>query len=175
MRDDDTLARAWAIPGTPGLEHRIGGLEKDYATSNISYDPDNHQRMTEVRAEKIAGVANEIPMQKVLSGPEKGPLAIVGWGSTFGAIAEAIHLASEDGLEVAHIHLDYLNPMPKNVGALLSEFKNIIVPEMNSGQLVKLLRSAYLVPAEGLNKVTGQPFKVKEILGAIRAKLGNDK
>ena len=175
MRDDETLARAWAIPGTPGLEHRIGGLEKDYATSNISYDPDNHQRMTEVRAEKIAGVANEIPMQKVFRGPEKGPLAVVGWGSTFGAIEEAIHLASEDGLEVAHIHLDYLNPMPKNLGTLLSGYKNIMVPEMNSGQLVKLLRSAYLAPAEGLNKVTGQPFKVKEILGAIRAKLGNDK
>ncbi|HIC73145.1 MAG TPA: 2-oxoacid:acceptor oxidoreductase subunit alpha [Alphaproteobacteria bacterium] len=175
MRDNETLARAWAIPGTPGLEHRIGGLEKDYATSNISYDPANHQRMTEVRAEKISGIANEIPLQEVAYGPKQGPLAVVGWGSTFGAIEEAVHAAAEEGLEVAHIHINYLNPMPKNMGGLLAGYKDILVPEMNSGQLVKLLRSAYLLPAEGLNKVTGQPFKVKEILIAIRTKLGNCK
>ena len=175
MRDEKTLARAWAIPGTPGLEHRIGGLEKDYSTSNISYDPENHQRMTQVRAKKIAGVTEDIPLQDVASGPNEGELAIVGWGSTYGAIEEAVHAASEEGLQAAHIHLNYLNPMPTNVGTLLGKYKNILVPEMNSGQLVKLLRSAYLVPAEGLNKVTGQPFKVKEILDGIRAKLGAGK
>ena len=175
MRDDETLARAWAVPGTPGLEHRIGGLEKDYATSNISYDPDNHQRMTEVRAEKISGIANEIPLQEVSYGSTQGPLAIVGWGSTFGAIEEAVHAAAEEGLEVAHVHINHLNPMPKNLGGLLAGYKDLLVPEMNSGQLVKLLRSTYLLPAEGLNKVTGQPFKVKEILTAIRVKLGNCK
>ena len=175
MRNEETLARAWAIPGTPGLEHRIGGLEKDYSTSNISYDPTNHQRMTEVRAAKIAGIADELPLQEISSGPSEGPLAVVGWGSTFGAIEEAVHAVNEEGLKVAHIHIDHLNPMPKNMATLLSGYKKILVPEMNSGQLVKLLRSAYLVPAEGLNKVTGQPFKVKEISSAIRAKLGNKK
>ena len=175
MRNSETLARAWAIPGTPGLEHRIGGLEKDYATGNISYDPANHQRMTEVRAEKISGIAKEIPLQEVSYGPNKGPLAVVGWGSTFGAIEEAVHAAAKEGHEVAHIHVNHLSPMPRNLGKLLLGYKNVLVPEMNSGQLVKLLRSAYLVPAEGLNKVTGQPFKVKEILAAIRSKLENSK
>ena len=115
------------------------------------------------------------PLQDVSYGPSQGPLAVVGWGSTFGAIEEAVHAAAKEGHEVAHIHLNHLSPMPRNLGKLLLGYKNVLVPEMNSGQLVKLLRSAYLLPAEGLNKVTGQPFKVKEILAAIRSKLENSK
>jgi 2-oxoglutarate/2-oxoacid ferredoxin oxidoreductase subunit alpha len=172
LRDPETLARPWAVPGTPGLEHRIGGLEKDYDTGHISYDPDNHQRMTQTRAAKVAGIAKDIPLQSVTAGPDRGPLAVVGWGSTYGSIHEAVRRASEEGLTVSQIHIRYLSPFPRNLGDLLSGFDRILVPELNSGQLVALLRSAYLVPAEGLNKVAGKPFKVTEILEAIRARLG---
>ncbi|MBE25365.1 MAG: 2-oxoglutarate ferredoxin oxidoreductase subunit alpha [Rhodospirillaceae bacterium] len=169
LRDPKTLARAWAVPGTPGLEHRIGGLEKDFNTGNISYDPDNHGHMTQVRADKIEGIALDIPLQEVSSGPDNGPLAVVGWGSTYGAIEEAIKIATSEGLDVAHIHLRYINPMPQNMGQLLAGYKKILVPEMNCGQLVTIIRSKFMIPAEGVNKVTGQPFKVREILAAIRS------
>ena len=169
LRDKETLARAWAVPGTPGLEHRIGGLEKDFATGNISYDPENHGHMTKVRAEKIEGVSQGIPLQDVASGPNSGKLAVIGWGSTYGAIEEAVKTANTEGLNVAHIHLRYINPMPKNMGELLSQYENVLIPEMNSGQLLNIIRSKFIVPAEGLNKITGQPFKVKEILAAIRS------
>ena len=169
LRDKETLARAWAVPGTPGLEHRIGGLEKDFDTGNISYDPENHGHMTKVRAEKIEGVSQGIPLQDVASGPNSGKLAVIGWGSTYGAIEEAVKTANTEGLNVAHIHLRYINPMPKNMGELLSQYENVLIPEMNSGQLLNIIRSKFLVPAEGLNKITGQPFKVKEILAAIRS------
>ena len=170
-RDSDTLSRPWAIPGTPGLEHRIGGIEKDFGTGNISYEPENHQRMTEVRAAKIAGIANDIPEQSVSFGNDSGALAVVGWGSTFGPIDQAVSLAHADGQDVAHIHITNLNPFPRNLGDLLSRYDRILVPEMNTGQLVKLLRAEFLVPAEGLNKVSGQPFKVSEIAAAIDAAL----
>jgi 2-oxoglutarate ferredoxin oxidoreductase subunit alpha len=169
LRDPVTLARAWAVPGTPNLEHRIGGLEKDYDTGHISYDPDNHARMTSTRAAKIAGIAHDIPPQQVALGDDHGAVAVVGWGSTYGAIHRAVHEAREDGLDVAHIHLRYLNPFPRNLGDLLKRFDRILVPEMNSGQLVQLLRAAYLVPAEGLSKVEGKPFKVAEIVEAIES------
>ena len=169
LRDPATLARAWAVPGTPGLEHRIGGLEKDYDTGHISYDPDNHARMTRARAAKIAGIANDIPPQHVALGDDHGAVAVVGWGSTYGAIHRAVREARADGLDVSHIHLRYLNPFPRNLGELLQRFGRILVPELNNGQLVHLLRAAYLVPAEGLSKVAGKPFKVAEIVDAIES------
>src|SRR2546423_4311648 len=168
LRDAETLARPWARPGTPGLEHRIGGLEKDYDTGHISYDPENHARMTRARAEKIARIAQDIPPQSVALGADHGAVAVVGWGSTYGAIQQAVREAREDGIDVSHIHLRYLNPFPSNLGDLLKRFDRVLLPEMNSGQLVQLLRATYLVPAESLSKVQGKPFKVTEIVEAIR-------
>src|SRR5881396_1980122 len=168
LRDPVTLARAWALPGTPNLEHRIGGLEKDYDTGHISYDPDNHARMTRTRAAKIAGIAKDIPPQRPALGDDHGAVAVVGWGSTYGAIHQAVRDAREDGLDVSHVHLRYLNPFPSNLGDLLKSFDRVLVPEMNNGQLVQLLRAAYLVPAEGFNKIAGKPFHVAELGAAIR-------
>lgn len=167
MRDPETLARPWVVPGMPGLMHRIGGLEKSAETGDISYDPANHQKMTELRAAKIARVADFIPEQQVSFGPDHGRLAVVGWGSTFGAIDQAVRLARAQGLEVSHIHLRHLNPMPKNLGTLLSRFDRVLVPELNMGQLATLLRDRFLIPVRQLNKVAGQPFKVREVLAAI--------
>jgi 2-oxoglutarate ferredoxin oxidoreductase subunit alpha len=155
-------------PGTPGLEHRIGGLEKDYDSGHISYDPDNHARMTQARAAKIAGIARDIPLQTATLGEEHGALAVVGWGSTFGPIHQAVLIAREEGRDVTHIHVRYMSPFPRNLGDLLKRYDRVLVPEMNNGQLVRLLRAEYLIPAEGLSKVTGKPFKVSEILDAIR-------
>jgi 2-oxoglutarate ferredoxin oxidoreductase subunit alpha len=169
VRDPATLARAWAIPGTPGLEHRIGGIERSYESGHISYDPDNHQQMTKVRAAKVAGIAQDIPEQQVALGEAGGPLAVVGWGSTFGPIHQAVRQARAAGMAVSHIHIRYLAPFPRNLGDLLRRFDRILVPEMNNGQLVTLLRAAYLVPAEGLNQISGKPFKVSTIEAAIRA------
>src|SRR5438876_1175672 len=168
LRDPDTLARPWVKPGTPQLEHRIGGLERDYDSGHISYDPDNHARMTKARADKIAGIANDIPLQHVSLGDDRGKLAAVGWGSTFGAIHQAVKIARDEGTDVAHIHVRYLSPFPRNLGELLKRYDRVLVPELNNGQLVQLLRATYLVPAEGLNKVQGKPFKVSEIAEAIR-------
>jgi 2-oxoglutarate/2-oxoacid ferredoxin oxidoreductase subunit alpha len=168
LRDPATLARPWVRPGTPDLEHRIGGLEKDYDSGHISYDPDNHARMTKARADKIAGIANDIPLQGVALGDDHGALAVVGWGSTYGPIHQAVRRAREDGRDVAHIHVRYLSPFPRNLGDLLQRYDRVLVPEMNNGQLVRLLRAEYLIPAEGLSKVTGKPFKVSEIREAIR-------
>ena len=168
LRDPATLARPWVKPGTLGLEHRIGGLEKNYDSGHISYDPDNHARMTTARADKIAGIARDIPLQTPTLGPDRGPLAVVGWGSTYGAIHQAVRRAHDEGREVTHIHVRHLNPFPRNLGDLLAGFDRVLVPEMNNGQLVRLLRAEYLIPAEGLSKVTGKPFRVQEILEAIR-------
>ena len=169
-RDPETLARPWVRPGTPGLEHRIGGLEKDYSTGNVSYDPENHQRMTDVRHEKIARIANDIPEQTVDQGPESGPLAVVGWGSTYGPISRAVERSrNEYGISASHIHLRHLSPLPRNLGDLLAGFDKVLVPEMNMGQLTTMLRSRYLVPAISLPKVTGKPFKIVEIMNGIRA------
>ena len=169
-RDEETLARRWVKPGTPGLEHRIGGLEKDYTTGNVSYDPENHQRMTNVRHEKIANIADDIPEQEVDQGPDHGAIAVVGWGSTYGPISRAVERSRDEyGLDVAHIHLRYLNPLPRNLGDLLASYETVLVPEMNMGQLTTVLRSRYLVPAVSVPKVTGKPFKIVEIMDAIRA------
>ncbi|MGD8709371.1 MAG: 2-oxoglutarate ferredoxin oxidoreductase subunit alpha, partial [Ectothiorhodospiraceae bacterium] len=171
LRDPGTLARVWPVPGTPGLEHRVGGLERDYDSGNISYDPENHQRMTDVRAGKVAGVAADIPLQDLDAGPEAGRVAVVGWGSTHGAINEAVRWLNGEGHAVSHIHLRYLNPLPSNLGELLTRFDRIVVPELNDGQLVNVLRSRYLLPAEGLSQVTGLPFKVADLVEAIRQRL----
>jgi 2-oxoglutarate ferredoxin oxidoreductase subunit alpha len=171
MRDDATLARPWVKPGTPGLEHRIGGLERAADSGNVSFDADNHQRMTDIRCQKIAGIADDIPLQKTESGGESGQLAVVGWGSTYGPISRAVDFLRAEGKAVSHIHLRYISPMPKNLGDLLSHFDKILVPEMNMGQLSTILRDRYLVPAEGLNKVTGKPFRIAEIEDGIRAVL----
>ena len=171
LRDPKTHSRPWAIPGTPGLMHRIGGIEKDYDTGNISYDPDNHHKMTKVRAEKIRGIANDIPLQHVASGEEKGKLAVVGWGSTYGAIEQAVRRCREDGLSVSHIHIRHIWPLPRNLGDLLKGFDRVLVPEMNNGQLVTLLRAEYLVDAESLTQISGRPFKVSDLEREIRARV----
>ncbi len=166
-RDADTLARAWARPGTEGLEHRIGGIERSYDTGDISYEPANHQKMTDLRKAKIEGIANDIPLQDVCLGNDTGRLAVVGWGSTFGAIHQAVKRCRAEGLDVSHIQVRYLSPLPRNLGELLGGFEKILVPEMNTGQLIKLLRAEYLLNADGLSKVSGQPFKIGEIMAAI--------
>src|SRR5213594_3770701 len=168
LRDPETLARPWVKPGTPRLEHRIGGLERDYDSGHISYDPDNHARMTKARADKIAGIARDIPLQDVALGDDHGALAVVGWGSTFGPIHQAVQIARDEGRDVAHIHVRYLSPFPRNLGELLRRYDRVLVPEMNNGQLVKLLRAEYLVDAEGFSKVTGKPFRVTDIVQRIR-------
>ncbi len=171
QRDEQTLARPWAIPGTPGLQHRVGGLERDFDSGHISYDPENHQKMTEVRAAKVAGIAADIPLQDVSTGEESGELAVVGWGSTFGPIRQAVKKARETGRRVSHIHVRYLSPFPRNLGDLLGQYDRVLVPEMNTGQLVTMLRSTYLVPAVGLPKVSGKPFKVREVAAGIESAL----
>ena len=174
LRDPETLARNWPIPGTPGLQHRVGGLEKDYDSGNVSYDPANHQKMTDVRHDRIALIADHIPEQTVSCGVEGDRLALVSWGSTYGAIYQAVKRCRAKGLPVSHIHLRYLNPFPKNLGELLSGYDQLICPELNAGQLVKILRSEFLVPAEGLNKVAGRPFTIAEIEQAIEHALGGE-
>ena len=165
-RDPQTLARPWAIPGTPGLEHRIGGLEKEDVTGNVSYDPRNHEKMVRLRAEKIERIADFIPPVEVTGAPE-GRVLVVGWGGTHGAITSAVEAARRDGKPVSSIHLRYLNPFPKNLGDVLQRFEQVLVAELNLGQLRTLLRARYLVDAHGLNKVQGKPFKVAEITAAI--------
>ncbi len=164
---DEKLARPWAIPGTPGLEHRIGGLEKQNITGNISNDPDNHEFMVKLRQEKVDRIADYIPLQKLDSGQEKGDLLILGWGSTYGAIKTAVRLALNEGKSVSHVHLRYLNPFPKNLGEILKNFKTVLIPEMNNGQLVKIIRDKYFIDATPLNKIQGLPFKVDELKQAI--------
>ena len=172
LRDPDTLARPWARPGTPGLEHRVGGIEKGYDTGHISYDPDNHQRMTDVRTAKIDGVAEGLPDQGLEAGEAGAALAVVGWGSTWGAIHQAVRRVRADGLDVAHVHLRHLWPLPRNLGPLLRSFGSVLVPEMNKGQLLRVLRSEYLIDASGLSKVAGRPFRVGELEAGIRARAG---
>ena len=167
LRDEKTLARVWAKPGTPDLMHRIGGIESSYDTGHISYDPDNHHRMTKVRAAKIDGIANDIPEQQVELGNASGKLAVVGWGSTYGPINRAVDNLIHLGKDVAHIHLRHIWPLPGNLVALLRSYENILIPEMNNGQLITLLKAEYLVPARGLNKISGQPFRISEIEDAI--------
>ncbi len=172
-RNPETLARPWAIPGTPGLEHRIGGLSKEQGTGNVSYAPGNNEQMIRLRAEKVARIASEIPPIEI-NGPGSGELLVVGWGGTFGAITAAVEEARQNGKDVASIHLRHLNPFPKNLGSILRSFNQILVPELNEGQLVRLLRAEFLVPAIGMNKVRGQPFLIEEIRERIDEMLGGE-
>jgi 2-oxoglutarate ferredoxin oxidoreductase subunit alpha len=167
---DERLVRQWAVPGTAGLEHRIGGLEKEDVTGNVSYDPANHEHMIRTRAQKVANVANDIPELKVV-GPEEGDLLVVGWGGTYGALLSAVERSQRKGHKVAHAHLRYLNPMPRNIEAVLRRYKKVLVAELNCGQLRMLLRSLFLIDAVGLNKVQGRPFLVSEIEAKIEQML----
>ncbi|MBK8234452.1 MAG: 2-oxoacid:acceptor oxidoreductase subunit alpha [Nannocystaceae bacterium] len=171
VRDPETLARNWAKPGTPGLEHRIGGIEKNFASGHISYDPENHQKMTKTRADKVLGVAKDLPLQKVEIGNERGKMVVVGWGSTYGSIHQAVRRARKDGLDVSHVHVRHLWPLPSNLADLLGGFERVLVPELNNGQLVRLLRAEYLIPADPMDKISGMPFRVAELEQEIRAKL----
>ncbi len=161
-RDPLTLARPWAVPGTPGLEHRVGGLEKADVTGNVSYDPDNHHRMQLLRAAKIAGIANDVPPLDVF-GPPRGDLLILGWGSTYGAIRSAVERLQTQGRSVAHAHLRYLNPFPTNTGDVIRSYRRVLIPEVNLGQLLLLIRARYLVDAVGYDRVRGKPFRIAEI------------
>ncbi len=165
-RDPTTLARPWAVPGTPGLEHRLGGLEKQDGSGAISYDPLNHERMVHLRAAKVAAIAQDIP-EIVPAGDAQGDLLLVGWGSTYGPITAALRAQRGKGRSVGHVHLRHLNPLPPNLGEVLRRYRKIVVPEMNLGQLLWLLRAKYLVDAEGLNKIQGKPFKQSEIEAKI--------
>jgi 2-oxoglutarate/2-oxoacid ferredoxin oxidoreductase subunit alpha len=160
--------RSWAIPGTAGIEHRVGGLEKQENTGDVSYDPDNHQRMTDLRQAKVDKIADFIPLQKVDSGNEKGDVLVLGWGSTYGTIRTVVRELIEEGMDISHAHIKYLNPFPKNLGDLLKEFSHVVVPEINNGQLVRLIRDKYLIPAKGINKVKGRPFFVDELKQEIK-------
>jgi 2-oxoglutarate ferredoxin oxidoreductase subunit alpha len=164
---DEKLARPWAIPGTAGLEHRIGGIEKQHETGNISYDPENHEFMVRMREAKVAKVADHIPAQTLDNGNEKGKLLVVGWGSTYGAIKAAVKDARAKGLDVSHAHIRHINPFPKNLGEMLYAFDKVLVPEMNTGQLNSILRDKFMIPSIGLNKIKGMPFSTTEILEKI--------
>ena len=164
---DEKLVREWALPGTKGVEHRLGGLEKDKETGNVSYDPDNHQFMVKVRAEKIAKIADYIPEQHFDTGSIHSKMLILGWGSTYGSIKTVVRDLATEGIDVAHAHLKYIQPMPKNLGDLLAGFDKILIPEINNGQLITLIRDQYLVDAQPLNKIKGVPFESREIKEAI--------
>ncbi len=164
-------AREWAIPGTKGLEHRVGGLEKQHETGNISYDGENHELMTKLRAEKVEKIANAIPLQTIDNGSSKGKLLVLGWGSTYGSIKTAVRDLRDEGYDVSHTHLTYLNPFPKNLGELIYNFDKVLIPELNAGQLSRLIRDKFLVPVEQFNKVQGMPFTVSELKEKIIATL----
>jgi 2-oxoglutarate ferredoxin oxidoreductase subunit alpha len=161
-RDPKTLARPFVVPGTPGLEHRIGGLEKADISGNVSYDPDNHDRMVRLRAEKVARIADDIPDLQVF-GPREGELLILGWGSTYGAIRSAVERLQAAGRSVAHAHLRHINPLPRNTGEVLRAYRTVLLPELNLGQLAMILRARYLVDIRGYNVVRGKPFKISEL------------
>ncbi|MBM4336557.1 MAG: 2-oxoacid:acceptor oxidoreductase subunit alpha [Deltaproteobacteria bacterium] len=164
---DERLVRPWAVPGTPGLEHRIGGIEKEDVTGNISYEPENHEHMTHTRQAKIDKIADRLPPAQI-DGPPTGDVLIVGWGGTYGALRQAAHQLRAEGHAVGHLHLRYLNPLQSNVGALLARYRRVVVAELNLGQLRSILRDKFLVDARGLNKIQGKPFKVREVVEAVR-------
>lgn len=169
---DEKLARAWAIPGTPGLEHRIGGLEKQDVTGNVNYEPENHQHMVFTRQAKVDKIADYIPEQTLDSGQEKGRLLVVGWGSTYGAIKSAVAELQSEGYSVSHAHIRYLRPFPKNLGTILRNFERVLIPEINNGQLIKIIRDQFLVDAKGYNKIMGVPLTKTELVIKIREMLG---
>lgn len=168
---DEKLVRPWAIPGTPGLEHRIGGLEKQNITGNVSYDPENHQLMVKIRQEKVDKIAEYIPDQQLDSGPEKGKVLVLGWGSTYGAIKSAVAEIQAEGHAVSHAHIKYLRPFPKNLGNVIKNFDKVLIPEINNGQLIKIIREQFLVDAKGYNKIMGVPITKGELVEAIKGML----
>jgi len=168
---DEKLARPWAIPGTPGLEHRIGGLEKQHKTGNVSYDNENHQLMVKLREEKVEKIADYIPEQTLDSGPEKGKVLVLGWGSTYGSIKSALIELQAEGHAVSHAHLRYVRPFPKNLGDIIKNFDKVLIPEINNGQLIKIIRDKYLVDAQGYNKIMGIPITKTELVEEIRKML----
>ena len=165
-RDEETLARPWAVPGTPGLEHRIGGLEKQDLTGNVSYDPDNHEKMSRLRDEKVARIANDIPPTEVF-GQDGDELLVIGWGGTFGTLRTAVKNKQAEGVSVSHVHLRYLNPLPADLGDIISRYQKVVVAELNLGQIATIIRARYLVDAIGFNKIQGQPFYVYEVESKI--------
>ena len=167
IRDEQTLARPWVRPGTPGLEHRIGGLSKEHITGNVSYSPANHEQMIRIRARKIAGIARELPPTKV-GGAQEGDVLVVGWGGTYGAIAGAVKDMVSRGKAVGHVHIRHMNPLPPDLADIFARFKKILVPELNMGQLVKIIRAEFLVDAIGMNKIQGRPFKISELVTRIQ-------
>lgn len=171
---NEKLAREWAIPGTKGLEHRIGGIEKENETGNISYDPENHQFMVKIRQAKVDKIADYIPLQTIDNGNAKGKLLIIGWGSTYGSIKTTVKSLISDGYDVSHAHIKYLNPFPKNLGNILQNFEKVLIPEINNGQLIKVIRDKYLIDAKGLNKIQGLPFTSSELREKIIKMLGTD-
>lgn len=168
---DEKLVRPWVIPGTPGLEHRIGGLEKQNITGNISYDAENHQLMVKIRQEKVDKIAYHIPKQKLDSGPEKGKILVLGWGSTYGAIKSACAALQAEGHEISHAHLRYVRPFPENLGDIIKNFDQILIPEINNGQLVKIIRDVYMVDAKAYNKIMGVPITKGELIEELRKML----
>ena len=165
---DENLVRPWALPGTPGLEHRIGGLEKENITGNVSYDPENHQLMVKIRQEKVDKIAQHIPEQKLDNGPQEGDILVLGWGSTYGVIKTAVEELLAEGRSVAHAHLRYVRPFPKNLGDILKKYKTVLIPEINNGQLIKIIRDQYLVDAKGYNKIMGVPITKMELIEEIK-------
>ncbi|HEX8675884.1 MAG TPA: 2-oxoacid:acceptor oxidoreductase subunit alpha [Segetibacter sp.] len=165
---DEKLVRPWAVPGTPGLEHRIGGIEKQNITGNVSYDPDNHQLMVKIREEKVEKIAQYIPEQKLDNGPAKGKVLVLGWGSTYGAIKSAVNELLIEGYPVAHAHLRYVRPFPKNLGNILRNYEHVLIPEINNGQLIKIIRDKYLVDAKGYNKIMGIPITKGELIDEVK-------
>jgi 2-oxoglutarate ferredoxin oxidoreductase subunit alpha len=167
LRDPQTLSRPWAIPGNPGTEHRIGGIAGEDQTGNISYSPANNELMVRTRARKIAGITREIPPTEIFGDRDGGDLVMLGWGSTYGSIREAVKQLRAKGKSVSHIHLHYLNPLPADLEGQLRKFKKVMVAEMNMGQLLRLVRADYLIDAVGCNKIQGRPFKVSELTNRI--------
>jgi 2-oxoglutarate ferredoxin oxidoreductase subunit alpha len=168
---DEKLVRPWVIPGTAGMEHRIGGLEKQNITGNISYEAENHQLMVKIRQEKVDKIASYIPPQQLDSGPEKGKLLVLGWGSTFGAIKSACSELQKEGHEVSHAHLRYVRPFPANLGDIIKNFDQVLIPEINNGQLIKIIRDVYMVDAKGYNKIMGVPITKGELVEVLKKML----
>jgi len=171
---DEKLVRPWAIPGTPALQHRIGGLEKQNITGNVNYEAENHQLMVKIRQEKVDKIADYIPLQQLDNGPEKGKLLVLGWGSTYGAIKSAVVELLHEGYSVSHAHLRYVRPFPKNLGEILRNFDQVLIPEINNGQLIKIIRDQYFVDAKGYNKIMGVPITKTELVMKLREMLGSN-
>lgn len=170
---DERLVRPWVVPGTPGMEHRVGGLEKEDITGNISYDAENHQHMVKTRQAKVDRIADHIPLQTIDSGPDQGDVLVVGWGSTYGAIKSAVLALQAQGKSVSHVHIRHLRPFPSNLGEILRRFRKVLVPEINNGQLVKILRDQFMIDAQGYNKIKGVPITQSELIEAISNLLNN--